>query len=285
MLRFLLMFSMCLSTQMFAQDDSSFTNDAHKSSSSSSHERGPEGRRGERGHRGPTGPTGPNGINGENGRDGIGGPTGPTGATGFVGATGETGATGPAGVTGPTGATGITGAIGETGGVGPTGPLGAPFPTNVLDAVLASDAPTIVPPESPVPFSSIAFASGGIGATGPSSTSLTTFTLPPSSISSPGLYFVRYGVAVGETVSGGVTNFALTLTDPPIGAFDLGGSQLTISRNFDLESITVLFETTGATPSLQVTNRSIDNFALPTSAVIPEGIIGATAYISIMKLN
>lgn len=311
MLRLLLMFGMCLSTPIFAVGGGASSLAQEVSFSKVSNldcgapkkdcgepkpccetpkkcdkvgkqgKQGPRGDQGERGCSGTPGPVGLNGPNGENGVDGLPGGVGPTGPTGPTGL-GPTGPQGPDGDTGPIGpqgpANGITGTTGNTGPDGPTGASGSAVPLNYIDAIFGSDggtgAPQLVLGESAVAFNFITIAEGGISLdiTG------TTFNLVSSSPAVPGLYLAKYGVRIVE----GTTQFALTLTDPPIGPSIINTSVLTAENGFKF--ITALFSTQGETPSLQLVNT------LPIPVTIPGGTTfgpysDTNAFISLIKLN
>lgn len=305
MLRFLLMFSMCLSTQIFAEGDGASLVNHEKSNLDCKQNdgkkcdkpgpRGPKGPRGDCGKDGCRGGTGPKGLNGHNGENGEDGPVGPRGATGLTGLTGSrglrgvTGAQGDPGFQGPSGASGGIGATGATGGLGSPGAGGPGTPGIAFDAFYSSTAAQVVPAGAAVAFNGNssqppASITSPITLTGANAFGSTTFNLPSSSVASPGLYFVRYGLRT--TLTEGADAFTLTLTDPPLAATDVSGSQLTVSINDGLNSLTALFQTTGLTPTLQVRNI---NPALPATipgfATVTQPQPADTAFISIIRLN
>lgn len=298
MLKFLLMLSMCLSTQVFGDDASSVdvTNSAKffSSSSSSSHEksdccqRGPRGPCGEQGKEGPrgkdgcVGPQGPKGHKGHNGDDGATGPTGPRGAQGLLGPTGSqgpTGATGLQGVTGPTGATGGPGAQGfpglqgATGVTGPTGTINTAFDAWYDGAlvpipIIAAGAP---------PFY-IQFNNTNVAAnTGP-------ITLGGAPIgfdfNGTGLYYITYELAV-DAITAPVTVVLEQSVGPIPTLTQLPGSQIVfqIADAGDLTAISTLWLVTDPTAILRL---KVQN----SPAVASYGVIGEiTAKMTIIKLN
>lgn len=292
MLKFLLMFSMCLSAQMYG-DDASISevtysaNKGSKSSSSSSNcergprgprgERGPHGERGREGHEGHTGPRGATGLNGLDGSTGPTGPSGPKGNTGVTGATGHTGATGATGHRGhrgAIGATGLTGPTGATGGTGATGPA-----VNIAFEAYFTGA-TTVNPGDPVVFNNVGFDSPALGGIDLNLAG-DTITLP-----GPGLYYVTYGIGLTLLPTPPFNSFALRLTDPPSGAVTVPGSTMSIFGVEDLTSISTLFVTANA--GLPLSTLQVENVGLLTAAIgfpniPPTGDL--SAYITIVKLN
>lgn len=295
MLKFLLLFSMCLSVQIYGDAGTPFEviNNAKKkcsdSSSSSDCERGPRGPKGETGPRGrrgfegfpgPIGATGATGLAGLNGLTGATGGEGAPGSTGVTGLTGATGFDGPAGATGATGATGAPGPTGLTGITGPTGVTGAPLNT-AFEAFFADLEGQTVASLAPVIFNGVGFDSPALGG----------FELSPlgDSIALPGagLYLAIYGVSVTEVpILPGFSSFALQLSDP-VGPVTVGGSTMSLYTINDLNSISTLFVSTNvtATPStVQVVNVGT---APATIGLIPgvPPLDDISAYISILKLN
>lgn len=308
MLKFLLVFSMCLSAQfqMYGDAETSYdvTNNAKRHfddssscSSSSSRDKecckpnprdcckpGPRGEKGCKGERGrdgrqgpigPTGATGLNGLNGATGPTGLTGSTGPTGPTGGTGATGATGATGP---TGPAGATGLTGVAGATGVTGVTGPA----ITVAFEAYSNLFVDQVVAPGAPVVFNNVGFDNPAIGGMDLNPAG-DTITFP-----GPGLYFVTYGISLTSDEVGvppGGNTFALRLSDP-VGPITVPGSSMSIFIADDLTSISTLFIVTNAglpLSSLQVVNVGLDPANIGLPAVPPTEDV--SAYISIVKLN
>lgn len=297
MLKYLLMFSMCLSAQMFGDSDisSDVTNNAKRyaddsrsrcASEKDSCRRGPRGPRGEKGcpgergrhgFPGPTGPTGATGLNGLNGATGPAGATGATGATGAIGATGVTGvtgATGATGATGPTGATGLTGLLGPTGATGVTGvAVNTAFEAYFSDLV----GQTVSPGEA-VLFNNVGFDAPAVGGIDLTPLPGDTITLP-----GPGLYFATYGVSLSEVTLS--NSFALRLSDP-VGPVTLPGSTMSIFILDNLTSISTLFVSTNAglpLSTLQVVNTGGTPALIGLPGIPPVSDI--SAYISIVKLN
>lgn len=261
MLKFLLMFSMCLSVQMYGNiKPSEVTNNAKKHSEScttESHdccERGPrghKGRKGKEGHKGHRGPTGPTGLTGLNGA------TGPTGATG---APGKAGATGPTGATGAPGATGVTGPAIDT----------------AFEAYFSETIGQFVDHGNPVVFNNVGFESPAIGGFDLDVTG-TIITLP-----GPGLYYATYGISLTSVT--GFNSFALRLSDP-VGPITVPGSAISIYTIDNLTSVSTLFITTSVTPpaTLRVVNVGSTPALIGLPGVPPTSDI--SAYISIVKLN
>lgn len=291
MLRYLLMFGMCLSTQVFGSAenankvnlvDSAVDLSYAEKRSSHEGEEGPRGRkgapgpRGERGHSGLIGPQGINGLNGENGEDGGVGPQGPTGKS-------IKGHHGPKGATGATGATGITGSTGSTGhaaeGTGPTGPDGiAPgFIQAAYSASLTGPTATINPGDA-VTFGHVDFS--GDGSITPTTGPVSIITLPKSA----SFYLVTYGIAIAPvTVIPAL--FELVLTDPPTGPVSVPGGALSIFLTVgNLDSITTLVSVKDLDPSQSATLKVINSGLAPTEL---GGLLNpdTTAYINIIKLN
>ncbi len=157
---------------------------------------------------GPPGPTGPTGAQGV---PGLPGPTGPHGPTGAAGATGAQGVQGITGATGATGAAGATGPAGATGATGPSGPQGATGPTGA-DGQQGLAGPT--------------------GATGPAGAYAST------TIVSPGANAGASGSALLAAATAACA--AATASQPYLvkiepGTYDLGGSQLVLCPNVDVE--------------------------------------------------
>jgi hypothetical protein len=146
-----------------------------------------------------TGPTGPQstitGFTGPTGIAGFTGPTGPqstiTGPTGRTGAVGRTGYTGPTGMTGYTGPTGpqsvITGPTGRTGQTGYTGPTGPP--------------------------------SAITGPTGPPGGGGSSNYWAPTTIGTPGIYYVGnsgvYAVGIGTNTPTAALDVSANLISVP----------------------------------------------------------------------
>lgn len=272
MLRYLLMFGMCLSTQIFGDvefngkvkhfDSFSSTADQNRSDCNMC-PRGPRGPRGDRGCRGHRGPRGANGVNGENGLDNeVTGPTGPTGITGAPGAGGATGATG-INTIGP-------GFVQAAYNASLTGPLGvAPGDHIIFDAVNLVGDGSITPTTPPT----------------------SVIALPPE----PGIYLVTFGVALRETCPAWsdtqsatpavISTFTLVLTDPPTGTVSVPGGALSFINPVlpRLESITTIVSVkaiSGISPTLSVINDGLTPVNL---GGLPSH--DTSAYITIIKLN
>lgn len=300
MLKYLLIFGMCLSSQVFAgvEDVAKVNNRLGKWNRGSSDDcrdacdkvgpRGHRGSRGKEGERGPRGPTGARGFNGQNGDNndvqGVTGPTGPTGI-GFTGPNGPQGAIGATGgvVDGATGPTGIL--IGPNGPVGPTGATG-PGPIFVAyDASLDGEGTLIVPSGAPILFNNVNFP--GNGSITPTVPPVDFITLPAV----PAFYLVTYGVALSsgqELPLPFPVTFDLVLTDPPTGPVVVSGGAVsfvltnTIAPN--LTSITALVAVKALDTSVAPTLSVVNNSLLPIQlAGLPSG--DTSAYITIIKLN
>lgn len=271
MLKFLLVFGMCLSGQMYGETEipTDVINNVKKRSDSSGSskdcfQRGPRGPRGCRGERGCKGDRGRRGCNG---------------ATGATGLNGLNGATGPTGVTGPTGLIGATGITGPTGIPGPTGVTGPAINTAFEASYTGIDGDSqFVLAGAPVAFNNVGFNSPVLGGI---SLNLTgdTVTLP-----GPGVYFVTYGISrsVGDG-SPEFDSYALRLSDP-IVPLTVPGSALSIFDPEDLTSISTLFVSSNA--GLPLSTLQVVNVGLQAAMIdLGSATTAISAYISIIKLN
>lgn len=278
MLKYLLMLSMCLSTQIFGDDASFDLTNSAKASSSSSHERGPRGRRGPKGKVGPTGPTGPAGNTGAIGATGFTGPTGPAGLPGPTGATGAIGDTGAAGATGGVGPAGPIGATGVIGPFGPTGPAGVPGAVTtaigLYNAGPSGDTGTAYFANDSIKFSDISFTLGDVA------TNLTSITLPEA-----GVYYATYGLRFSLVLTDVTTG--IQVNDPPNGGYIVPGSILVFpvaATVFDdFKSVSTIFQVFNQQQAAVVDIKVIDVQPPFTPAVL--GQPGqTTAYFNVFKL-
>lgn len=283
MLRYLLMFGMCLSTQVSGNVEevakarrneilssnqwaplSQDGRDLGRSSEENAGPRGgkgPRGLKGERGRRGTRGWQGLNGANGQNGLDGL-----------IIGAAGATGAVlaGPQGTTGPTGPTGAT------------GPL---FTQAAFGASLAGAAEVLLS-GSAIVFDQVNFI--GDGTISPSTPPVATIQLPAEAA----FYLVTYGVSLNPEQSFEIpyiANFELVLTDPPSGPVSVSGGALTLAINElplnpNLNSISTLVAVMALDTNVAPTLSVVYNSPVP----ITLGGLGSddtSAYITVIKLN
>ena len=150
---------------------------------------------------GPTGATGTQGLTGATGAtgtQGLAGITGAPGATGATGLPGSAGATGGQGVTGAIGSTGANGVAGSTGATGVTGPAGIQGIAGLTGATGTTGASGLPGQTGPAG----ATGATGVGATGPTGASATTYRI----LDSNGL---DVGPAIFSTDGGNVGTVAV----------------------------------------------------------------------------
>lgn len=247
--------------------------------------KGYRGERGERGCRGPTGPQGLNGANGENGIDGI--VEGITGPTGLTGSAGSTGLRGATGVAGLgiVGAAGQTGAVGGDGGFGLTGPTGVGFIQSAFNASLTGLS-VVISPGAPIVFDNVDYP--GNGTITPTVPPVSLITLPAE----PAFYLVTFGYSLNpvQAVVSTPTTFELVLTDPPSGPTVVPGGSLSVLIPTELPLLPSL---TSITTLVKV--NALDTSVNPTLQVINNSLINVTlgglstadtsAYITVIRLN